>query len=113
MLSNGVFFDQLFVKEMVRMALTQAAIAKISGISSSFMCDILHERKKPSALVAEKLESVTKIEFRAWLMPQQYYNQLIHDVIGDEYSFIRLNIKPKKKGEKNGMGNCNTKTEKV
>ena len=65
------------------MALTQAEIARMSGISTSFMCDILHERKKPSATISEKLERVTGINIRAWLMPHLYYNELIHQVMGD------------------------------
>ena len=116
------------------MALTQAETARISGISSSFMCDILHERKKPSALVAERLERVTKIDLRAWLMPEQYYNHYIHRIIGNNYSFIKSNhnktlkpnrLKPsnksnktttsnKEKGENsNELGDSNTKEKEV
>jgi len=82
------------------MELSQTEIAKKSGISTSFMCDILHERKKPSALVAERLEEVTDVEFRAWLMPQKYYNQLINKVIGDAYSFMQSNNHSKKQFHK-------------
>ena len=97
------------------MELSQTEIARKSGISTSFMCDILHERKKPSALVAERLEEVTDVELiRAWLMPQKYYNQLIHKVIGDGYSFIQSNLQLQKKGEeKHELGRSSTETEEA
>ena len=63
----------------------QIQIADKAQISPSFYCDILHGRRVPSAVVAERLEQVTGIKFRSWLMPHKYYNKLVADKMGANY----------------------------
>ena len=72
---------------------TQKQLASLVGLSNSFLCDILHERKRPSPKNACKLENVTGVPFKAWLMPQCNYNQLIHKTRGDDYSFLKNQLK--------------------
>ena len=94
--------------------LKQTEIANKVGVSKSFICDILHERRRPSASTAEKLEKATGIDIRAWLMPQLYYNDLIFITLNHKYSYMQNIDNHKDKGENtNGLGNCNTKKEKI
>jgi len=64
----------------------QVDIADKAQISQSFYCDILHGRRVPSAAVAERLETATGIQLKAWLMPHKHFNQLISDKMGNNYS---------------------------
>ncbi len=67
---------------------TQGELAKAVGISSTYYCDIIHERRTPRYSIAEKLEEVTGVEARAWLMPEKYFNAYIATKCGGEYSYI-------------------------
>lgn len=75
----------------------QKEIARLSNISKSFICDILHLRRRPSAEIAQRLEQVTGIELRAWLMPNEYYNEMIADTMGPKYLLKKPNAKKMQK----------------
>ena len=74
----------------------QIEIANKAKISPSFYCDILHGRRVPSATVAERLEQITDVEFKAWLMPHKYFNQLVSDKMGDIYPLLKEETTPDK-----------------
>ena len=65
----------------------QVEVAEKVGISASFYCDILHERRTPRPDVAERLETVTGVKFKAWLMPEKHYNKLIDSKMKKDYSY--------------------------
>jgi len=52
-------------------------IATDAGCSLSHVSDILRGRRRPSSLLAEKLERATGVDRRAWLYPEEFPNPLV------------------------------------
>lgn len=59
-------------------SLTQTEIAKRTGITPQHLNDVIKRRRKPSITLAKKLETVTGIDRRAWLWPDDFPNPLIN-----------------------------------
>lgn len=53
-------------------------ISKRSGLSQSYISDVLTRRRRPSPEVAKVLESATGISRLAWLYADEYDNPLIN-----------------------------------
>ena len=66
---------------------TYKSAASACGISASYFCNIVHERKIPRYHVAERIANATGIDIRAWLIPEKYFNPYIASTLGTAYSF--------------------------
>lgn len=53
-----------------RQLLRLTDLAKATGISTSFLCEIMLNKKRPSVFSAIKLEEATGVKWTKWLRPE-------------------------------------------